>query len=140
MRAVFDVNVLLRGAMGSALIAKLLERAGNSEFAVLGNVMLRTEFGIAAGKTRLAHRLEESAHRVVTRLLEYAIEPVDVVLPFPACRDPKDGYLLAIARDGDANFLVTNDQDLLCLSPFGKCEIVTPEDFLRRLCNRTSAK
>lgn len=60
-------------------------------------------------------------------------EEVQLLPLLPPCRDPDDSYLLAMARDGDADFLVTNDKDLLCLSPFGKCEIVTPEEFARRL-------
>lgn len=58
--------------------------------------------------------------------------------PAPDCRDSKDRYLLALARDGNADFLVTNDKDLLCLSPFGACEIVTPEEFARRIEQRRS--
>jgi hypothetical protein len=29
------------------------------------------------------------------------------------CRDLKDNYLLALARDSNANFLITGDKDLL---------------------------
>src|SRR5258708_15368152 len=31
------------------------------------------------------------------------------------CRDPKDNFLLALAIDGEAEFLLTGDQDLLVL-------------------------
>ena len=41
------------------------------------------------------------------------------------CRNPKDNYLLALAKDSDANFLVTGDQDLLVIAKFENTEIVT---------------
>ncbi|MEH2453844.1 putative toxin-antitoxin system toxin component, PIN family [Nostoc sp.] len=41
------------------------------------------------------------------------------------CRDPKDNYLLALAKDSGANFLVTGDQDLLVIKRFEIPEIVT---------------
>jgi putative PIN family toxin of toxin-antitoxin system len=49
------------------------------------------------------------------------------------CRDPKDNYLLALAKDSDANFLVTGDQDLLVIAKFGNTEIVTYQEFLLKL-------
>jgi putative PIN family toxin of toxin-antitoxin system len=56
-------------------------------------------------------------------------ETVSLTPPFPECRDPLDGYLLAMARVGDADAIVSNDKDLLCMSPFGDCKILTPEMF-----------
>ena len=49
------------------------------------------------------------------------------------CRDPKDNYLLALAKDSDANFLVTGDQDLLVIAKFENTEIVTYQEFLLKL-------
>jgi putative PIN family toxin of toxin-antitoxin system len=46
------------------------------------------------------------------------------------CRDPKDNYLLALAKDSDANLLVTGDQDLLVLNPFENIKIMTVNEFL----------
>ena len=49
------------------------------------------------------------------------------------CRNPKDNYLLALAKDSDANFLVTGDQDLLVIAKFENTEIVTYQEFLLKL-------
>jgi putative PIN family toxin of toxin-antitoxin system len=49
------------------------------------------------------------------------------------CRDPKDNYLLALAKDSDANFLVTGDQDLLVIEKFENTEIVTYQQLLLKL-------
>lgn len=48
-------------------------------------------------------------------------------------RDVKDNFLLAIAADGSADYLVTGDSDLLVLKEFGKTRIVTMEVFLETL-------
>ncbi|HWB52655.1 MAG TPA: putative toxin-antitoxin system toxin component, PIN family, partial [Tepidisphaeraceae bacterium] len=34
------------------------------------------------------------------------------------CRDPKDNYVLAIALTGKAEFILTEDEDLLVLDPW----------------------
>ena len=46
------------------------------------------------------------------------------------CRDPKDDFLLSLARDGSATHLITGDKDLLDIKRFGKTRIVTMTDFL----------
>lgn len=48
-------------------------------------------------------------------------------------RDPKDDYLLATALGGNADYLVTGDEDLLVLSTnpgLGKLKIVSVKQFL----------
>ncbi len=49
---------------------------------------------------------------------------VDVVSEVQVCRDPKDNFLLALAQDAQADYLVSRDEDLLCLSSFGNTKIV----------------
>jgi predicted nucleic acid-binding protein len=46
------------------------------------------------------------------------------------CRDPDDDKLLEIAVAGNADCLVTGDQDLLILHPFQGVPIITPAAFL----------
>ncbi|HEY6975465.1 MAG TPA: putative toxin-antitoxin system toxin component, PIN family [Chitinophagaceae bacterium] len=41
------------------------------------------------------------------------------------CRDAKDNFLLALARDAKADFLITRDEDLLVLNQFENTLIVT---------------
>ncbi|MCL2743879.1 MAG: putative toxin-antitoxin system toxin component, PIN family [Planctomycetaceae bacterium] len=54
---------------------------------------------------------------------------VNVVSEVNVCRDVKDNYLLALAKDGNADYLITRDKDLLTLVTFGKTRIVTMYDF-----------
>jgi putative PIN family toxin of toxin-antitoxin system len=45
------------------------------------------------------------------------------------CRDPKDNFLLDLAVDGAADYLITGDKDLLILQQIDKCKIVTWQRF-----------
>ncbi|WP_017653844.1 putative toxin-antitoxin system toxin component, PIN family [Fortiea contorta] len=49
------------------------------------------------------------------------------------CRDAKDNYILALAKDSGANFLVTGDQDLLVIKKFENTEIITYQELLLKL-------
>lgn len=49
------------------------------------------------------------------------------------CRDPKDNFLLALAKDGKASHLITGDSDLLVLKKSGKTEILNISDYLSKI-------
>jgi uncharacterized protein len=46
------------------------------------------------------------------------------------CRDAKDNYLLALAKDSQADYLITGDEDLLILDGFEGTIILTYQSFL----------
>jgi putative PIN family toxin of toxin-antitoxin system len=46
------------------------------------------------------------------------------------CRDPKDNFLLSLAKDGKATHLLTGDKDLLDLNKFGKTYILTITNYI----------
>ena len=50
-----------------------------------------------------------------------------------ACRDQKDNKFLEAALAGDADVIVTGDDDLLELHPFEGADILRPAEFLTRL-------
>ena len=45
------------------------------------------------------------------------------------CRDPKDNFLLELAIDGKADYLITGDNDLLDIKTIGKTQIIKISDF-----------
>src|SRR5574341_1187966 len=47
------------------------------------------------------------------------------------CRDLRDNFLLETAVSGQADYLVTGDNDLLVLNPFQGISIVAPAMFLK---------
>jgi len=57
------------------------------------------------------------------------VNPISVV---NACRDPKDNYLLALAKDGRADLIITGDKELLVLRKFLRTRIIGPTEFLKK--------
>jgi putative PIN family toxin of toxin-antitoxin system len=52
------------------------------------------------------------------------------------CRDTKDNFLLSLAVDGKADFLLTGDQDLLMIEKIGKTNIKTISSFFADEINK----
>ncbi|WP_010419502.1 putative toxin-antitoxin system toxin component, PIN family [Anaerophaga thermohalophila] len=45
------------------------------------------------------------------------------------CRDPKDNFLLALAKDANAHFIISGDNDLLTLESFALAKIISYKEF-----------
>lgn len=102
----------------------------------LENGVLLTSDGLLAEcedvfeRPYLANRVPRSERQRIIRILVNAGEKTVVASTIVECRDPKDDFLLALALDGRADYLVTGDADLLALDPWRGVRIVTPADFL----------
>lgn len=66
---------------------------------------------------------------LLTVITDYSIF-IEVNSSINFCRDDKDNFLLALAKDGKADFLITGGKDLLDLKEFGNTKIVTIANFL----------
>ena len=66
------------------------------------------------------------------RRLGGVVRMVAITQRIHACRDPKDDKFLDVALTGEAQLIVTGDQDLLALHPFHGIEILTLTAFLQR--------
>ncbi len=125
-----DSNVVVSAALsstgnpGRALILAfekgvvLYSLASVREFA---NVLSREKFA----KYVLPHSVEA----LVSKFVDKGVE-VDIVSTIVDCRDPNDNKFLELALDGEADFIVTGDEDLLVLHPWRGIDILTPTDFL----------
>ena len=61
------------------------------------------------------------------------IDLIEIKSSVSVRRDPKDDFLLSLAKDGKADYLITGDKDLLNLGKFKKTKILTITDFLNQL-------
>ena len=84
-----------------------------------------------ASHSPLADRL------VFCRRVADLCELVSVTSRITVCRDAKDNKFLELALDGQADYLITGDADLLSLAknpaPDWKFRIVTPTEFLEAM-------
>ncbi len=58
---------------------------------------------------------------------------VTITSEIDICRDPKDNFLLNLAVDGKADFLVTGDKDLLVIGMVKTTEILTFRNLVEKL-------
>ena len=91
--------------------------------------MLFDDLARAVRKPYLAKQINPEHYEKLVSKLKRNAELVDVHSVVDACRDPKDNFLLALAKDGNADYLITGDLDLLTMKKFEKTKIVSLSDF-----------
>ena len=128
---VIDTNVLVSAAiLENSTPQRALRRAlqfgtialSTETLAELTEVLSRDKFDRYASVDERDEFLEVVVLRSVM---------VKVGARVSACRDPEDDKFLELAVAGQANAIVSGDQDLLVLHPFRGIPILTPVDFLR---------
>jgi len=62
-----------------------------------------------------------------------AVEVVPLKSKVDLCRDPKDNYLLSLATDANADYLITGDNDLLVLEKINSTQIIKYKEFEKLL-------
>ncbi len=71
-------------------------------------------------------------------LVRAVITPFGAVAPVIICRDPDDNHIIEIALAGNAEYVVSNDQDLLVLKEYETVRFVTVGEFLQILDAQSS--
>ena len=63
-------------------------------------------------------------------------ELVEITSKLKICRDEKDNFLLDLAVDGNVDYLITGDKDLLILDRIKKTQILTYQEFLEKIVSK----
>ncbi len=70
------------------------------------------------------------------KFIELLKQASEIINPLPSvtiCRDPKDNFLLDLAKHANADYLITGDNDLLVFENFENTKIITLNQFLKLL-------
>lgn len=128
-RVVVDVNVLV-SALINADRAFLRQVFNKQRHTMLISATLLEEFERVTERTRMRrHFTSEESARALRRMRALS-EHVKADPPFvKVSRDEKDDYLLALAKAGKSDLLITGDDDLLVLKKHGKTRILKPAAF-----------
>ena len=66
---------------------------------------------------------------LILEVIERYAVYISVISSVTICRDAKDNFLLSLAKDAKADYLLTGDNDLLVLKTFDLTQIVTITEF-----------
>lgn len=138
MRIVLDTNLLCSALITPRGIADRVYLAWRDRcFALVTSEEQLEEFRRVTRYPRVRRYIEPAAAGTMyNELRRLAVLLTDLPL-VEGSRDPADDFLLAMAKAGEADFLVTGDKhDLLSLGAFGHTTIITARQLLAKLGRR----
>lgn len=133
MRVVLDTNVVV----SALLLPHSVPRQAFDKAVYHGETIVSTPVLIELAEVLTRDKLnkyltEQERMRFLVALLRET-ELVSITQQINECRDPDDNKFLELGVCGNADVLVSGDDDLLVLNPFRGIDIVTPRDFLSGL-------
>ena len=130
VRVIVDTNVWISFLIGRKM-SYLMTVLIRPEVQLVFSKELLTELYCVTRRNKFAKYF--SASDKVDEFMMY-LQTIGRVYELPhdipsRCRDAKDDYLLELAIQSDANFLITGDNDLLVIARIEHCRIVTITEF-----------
>ena len=133
LKAVLDTNVIVSGAIIEKGIPFQLLKAWRErewDLVISPHILREVHRVLSLPKISLVYAL---THQDVTDMISLftsraTLVPGQMTIPRTA-RDPEDDHILACAKEGETEYIVSGDQDLLSLNRYEGISIVTPATF-----------
>lgn len=129
-RIVLDSNVILSAALfRQSTPRQALDKASVSGQILMSNQILGELQDIFNRPKFDKYSSKQVRNEFLNDFLT-VVENVEIVQKITICRDRKDDKFLELAVNGNANYIITGDQDLLVLHPFQNIAIISVSDYL----------
>ena len=130
-RIVLDTNALVSRLLTPDSIPGQAVRKAVEEGDILMSESTFFELADVLGRKKFDAYISIQDREEFLRMLGRIVEMVTILHTVHDCRDVKDNQILEVAVNGQAQVIVTGDEDLLVLHPFRDIPILKPADYLR---------
>ena len=129
-RWVIDTNLLIsRMLTPQGTAARAVDRAMERGILLVSDDTLQ-ELTLVLERPRFDRYVSIAGRHRFLALLSGVARRIHITRRFQVCRDPKDDKFLDVAFNGQAQAIVSGDQDLVMLQTFQGIAIWTPAQFL----------
>ncbi|MBO7143663.1 MAG: putative toxin-antitoxin system toxin component, PIN family [Salinivirgaceae bacterium] len=128
IRVVVDNNCWISFLIGRRL-SKLVDLLSDERVILVICSELLAELRDVTSRPKFAKYFNQSDVESLIDFMQIIGETVEPQQSVKLCRDAADDYLLALAAEARADYMVTGDDDLLVLKEIGACKIVDANTF-----------
>ncbi len=132
-QAVIDTNVLIRALINPlGAVTPVVVRLREGKYLLIYSEWLLNELKekIAEPRIKVKYKLTEQTINDLLELIERVGQKVNPTRTVDVCRDADDNHVIEAAIEGNADYIVTYDNDLLDLKSFETVRMITPREFL----------
>lgn len=128
MKIVIDTNIWISFAIGKTLHG-MEEFLSEKKISIISSTEQLKEISNVLKRKKLLKYLNSNATKRLLLLFKETVAMISVVEKTYDCRDKKDNFILDIAVNGKAEFIITGDEDLLCMNPYKGINIIKYKKF-----------
>lgn len=134
LRVVLDTNLLISYLLTQGkTISKIIDHWESGDIFLLVSPAIVEEIAEVVQRPRLRKHMTIDPQVVMDLISSDALQTSGELTLSGVCRDPKDEKFLTCAVEGNADYIVTGDNDLLTLTQFREIPIIRPADFVQIL-------
>jgi uncharacterized protein len=135
---VLDTNVLVSASSRKkpSIPDAIYEALKAQRFTLITSVPILKEVRDVINRTEIiafTKTTPDERKQFIVALMDISVITPGKQLSVPAGRDITDDKILACGREGQADYIVTGDRDLLVIEEFEDIKIITPRAFLEKL-------
>lgn len=124
LKIIFDVNIWVSAVIGKKVEQQVQAIILQENVEIIACSQLFEELEQTLQKPKLQKYITPERVKLAMDLVKLSSTVVNPYSIIKFCRDDKDDYLLALAKDAQVDFLLTGDEDLLVLKHFEKARIM----------------
>ena len=133
-RAVLDTNLIVSYLLTQGdTLSRIIDHWERGSFVYLISPPMFAELKAVLARPRLQRSMSAYPQALLEVVENDAMFTAGTLSLVGVSRDPKDDIFLACAVEGNADYIVTGDADLLVLEEHEGIKILRPHDFLEEL-------
>jgi uncharacterized protein len=135
VKIVLDTNILVSAYLWDGKPSQVWAAVLHKQAEAITSPTLVEEFADVVNRKKFQLLLEKkgkTAEAIIQQYqaIAYVVHPASIP---DIARDPDDNHVLACAETGQADYIVTSDDDLLSLGSYREIKIVNAQTFLQLL-------
>lgn len=130
LRLVLDTNVIVSALLFSESTSrKAVDQALDTSLILISQPIVLELTKVLKRKKLNKYLQEEERIKFLANFLKDT-KSVEINQVIDVCRDKKDNKFIELAICGNADYIITGDEDLLILNPYHGISIIRPRQFL----------
>ncbi len=135
IRVIIDTNIWISSLIGRQLVT-LRELLSYPSIELVITEQLLQEILLVAQRPKFSKYFRSEDIEQLRLWIEHNMVNIPLGRIPARCRDPKDDYLLELAIQAKAIYLVSGDNDLLELGSIEGCQIMTVQQFEKEIISK----
>ena len=128
---VVDTNVFISAALSpNGTSRKAIDLIATNNFIIIQSQATYKELATRIQKKKFDKYISDVDREIFLKVVKSNSRFISVAHQTTVCIDADDNKFLELAVSGTAKYIVTGDNDLLCLQSYQDINMITPADFL----------